>query len=119
MFGYFGYGLNNFFLWARGKYDLDVIATAFVSNGWLLFAYDFGIVYGVLMIVLAIAVLLKGIRHSPDILIFLLPVYFLVAADNLYAVYFEMHSLFWILLGIACLLINANIQERSQLDRSL
>ena len=103
VFFYAGEGLNNFLLRLRGKLDFNPADTGFVSNGWLLFAYDNGIYYLLAMGGLMARLIADVVRYSPGLLIILLPLGFAVASDNYYAVALEMHAFFWMVLSIVVL----------------
>jgi hypothetical protein len=102
---YGGEGLNNFALRTRGLYDFDAYEVGFVSNSLLLFVFDGGFVYGILIATLFIILLRRIWFIMSEGLVVLLPLFLAAASDNFYAVVFEMHALFWLSLGLICVLL--------------
>jgi hypothetical protein len=102
---YIGEGLNNYALRTRGLYDFDPAEAGFVSNSLLLFVYDAGFVYGLLIATLLLTLLRRLWFFMPEGLVVFLPLLLAAASDNFYAVVFEMHALFWLSLGLICVLL--------------
>lgn len=118
---YSGEGLNNIALRTRGLYDFDPGEVGFVSNSLLLFVYDAGFVYGLLMATLLLTLLRRLWLIMPEGLVVYLPLLLAAASDNFYAVVFEMHALFWLSLGLICVLLGereASLSSRQSHQKS-
>ena len=108
VFFYPGEGLNNMLLRSRGKLTFNPLDTGFVSNSWLLFAYDNGIYYLAVLGALLAKLIADVRRTSPGLFIVLVPLAFAAASDNYYALVVEMHALFWIVLAIVVLFLEGD-----------